>query len=319
MFSLSNVAVPGIIRDRLLSSVGLGGKATATKTPTFQFGADNGPIEGFTGVNMSKVPQQNRAEVSAKLLAMGDACHKLKGAIKEARSEGNLQKAADLEGKLTQLNQGLAEMVYEIEHADISKLEGMAFVMAPGITALADMASRNYANVGDINQEYDQFIKLAASIPETGISAPASAAPPKPEGVTNTPKAEAAAGTASTSGTASTEGAAKADGAAKAEGTSGAGATAEAKGAEGAAASGGAAGGKGALATMSGEGVRDMMINNPSKFSAEYEKLSEGDKMALNTKLQAHLQAMNQLFTMMSNIMKSEHDTRKAVINNMRV
>lgn len=326
-FSINNVALPSIIRDRLLSSVGEGGKSAATKTPTFEFGVDNGPIEGFSGVDMSKVPPQNRAEVSAKLLAMGDACHKLKGAIKDARSEGNFQKAADLESKLTQLNQGLAEMVYEIEHADISKIEGMAFVMAPGLTMLADMASRNYANVGDINQEYDQFIKLAASIPETGISAPASAAPPTPEGVAGSKKSEAPAAGGEVKAEAKTE--VKTEATGESKGTDG---TAKTGAKEEVQASGGtgqadeakeAAGAEGksksALASMSGGDIRNMMINNPSKFSAEYEKLSEGDKMAMNTKLQSHLQAMNQLFSMMSNIMKSEHDTRKAVINNMRV
>ena len=302
------------------------GRSNATKTPNFQFNASKGHVDSFSGVDMSKVPQQHRDTVSAQLLAAGNACQNMEKAIEQAKGEGNFQKVADLEGKLGQLNKALAEMVYEIEHADPAKFASIASVFGVGVGVTVDMCSRQFANVGDINREYDQFIKLAAGMPETGISAPASSPPPMPESITSS-KADGAGASGGVKPEAKTEGAGASGGVqteTKTEKTDGAGASG---GVQNEAKTDGAKGGEEAGKTGgSGKTGEAPQMGGLKEYFADpqgyMDKMSELDPQQFSAQmfvLQQQLNQLNQATSMMTNMMKAEHDTKKAIINNMRV
>lgn len=62
-----------------------------------------------------------------------------------------------------------------------------------------------------------------------------------------------------------------------------------------------------------------MMQNDPQGLMDHLGTLSPEDKQMAMQMMSQSLQEMNQMFSMMSNIAKSHHDTAKAAINNMRV
>jgi hypothetical protein len=67
------------------------------------------------------------------------------------------------------------------------------------------------------------------------------------------------------------------------------------------------------------EGMVNLMSTDPQAAMAELKNLNPEDRGIALQMINTRLQQMNQMFSMMSNIMKSLHDTAKAAINNMRV
>jgi hypothetical protein len=108
------------------------------------------------------------------------------------------------------------------------------------------------------------------------------------------------------------------------QGTSGAGGTQGASsgsnvsGTQGSSGSGSAGGGM-SIADMDIDDMVTKMSNDPQAAMEELQKLPPKERgMALQA-INTQLQQINQMFSMMSNMMKSLHDTAKAAINNMRV
>lgn len=62
-----------------------------------------------------------------------------------------------------------------------------------------------------------------------------------------------------------------------------------------------------------------MMDSDPNALMAHLDTLGAEDRQMAMQMMMKSLQDMNQMFSMMSNMMKSQHDTAKAAINNMRV
>lgn len=93
--------------------------------------------------------------------------------------------------------------------------------------------------------------------------------------------------------------------------------------------SGGASGASGAGSTVGAAGggtttddfnrMLDLMSRDPAALMDELSALDPESKNTMLTMLQGRLQEMNRMFSMMSNMQKSLHDTQKAMINNMRV
>lgn len=94
-------------------------------------------------------------------------------------------------------------------------------------------------------------------------------------------------------------------------------------GAASAAGSGGATSSSGddfkSVSDMDPQKMLDLMSTNPEKFMEELSSLRPEDRAAFMQTIQTQLQQINQLFSTMSNFAKSQHDTNKAVINNLRV
>jgi Mg2+ and Co2+ transporter CorA len=63
----------------------------------------------------------------------------------------------------------------------------------------------------------------------------------------------------------------------------------------------------------------NLMDKDPQAFYGELRNLSPNDRSMVMQQVQLHLQQMNQLFSMMSQMSQSLHDTTKAVISNLRV
>ncbi len=75
---------------------------------------------------------------------------------------------------------------------------------------------------------------------------------------------------------------------------------------------------------MSGEDLRALATSDPQKFQeimSELSKLPGGEMIAMSLQqdMQNHLQKMNRMFSLMSNMTQALHDTQKALINNIRV
>lgn len=63
----------------------------------------------------------------------------------------------------------------------------------------------------------------------------------------------------------------------------------------------------------------NLMTTDPQAAMAELKKLPAEDRSIAMQMITQNLQNMNQMFSMMSNVTKTLHDTSKAIINNMRV
>lgn len=71
-----------------------------------------------------------------------------------------------------------------------------------------------------------------------------------------------------------------------------------------------------------GDRTIDEMINemndNPNEVMNDLDSLPQKKRMEAMQMLQKRLQQINQMFSMISNMMKTQHQTNKAMINNMR-
>lgn len=70
---------------------------------------------------------------------------------------------------------------------------------------------------------------------------------------------------------------------------------------------------------FNGKELEALKRTDPEAFAARLQSMSPQDRNAAMMELQTHLQEINQMFSMMSNFAKVEHDTMKAIIGNMRV
>lgn len=70
---------------------------------------------------------------------------------------------------------------------------------------------------------------------------------------------------------------------------------------------------------FNGKELEALKRTDPEAFAARLQSMSPEDRNAAMMELQTHLQEINQMFSMMSNFAKVEHDTMKAIIGNMRV
>lgn len=87
--------------------------------------------------------------------------------------------------------------------------------------------------------------------------------------------------------------------------------------------SGGATSAAGSGATSAADHDFDAMVNlmstDPQAVMEQLQSMPIEERGAYMQMLQTQLQQLNQLFSAMSNFSKSEHDTSKAMINNLRV
>lgn len=67
------------------------------------------------------------------------------------------------------------------------------------------------------------------------------------------------------------------------------------------------------------EEMANMMKDNPEALMEHLDDLPHSQKQAAMQAIQERLQEINQMYSMLSNMQKSMHDTSKAIINNMRV
>lgn len=67
------------------------------------------------------------------------------------------------------------------------------------------------------------------------------------------------------------------------------------------------------------EELADMASKDPKQFYENLRGLSPEDRQSTMMMMNQYLQDMNQMFSMMSNLSKAQHDTAKALIGNMRV
>lgn len=70
---------------------------------------------------------------------------------------------------------------------------------------------------------------------------------------------------------------------------------------------------------FNGKELEHLKRTDPEAFAERLNNMSPEDRNAAMMELQTHLQQVNQMFSMMSNFAKVEHDTMKAIIGNMRV
>lgn len=70
---------------------------------------------------------------------------------------------------------------------------------------------------------------------------------------------------------------------------------------------------------FNGKELEHLKRTDPEAFAERLNNMSPEDRNAAMMELQTHLQQINQMFSMMSNFAKVEHDTMKAIIGNMRV
>ncbi len=73
------------------------------------------------------------------------------------------------------------------------------------------------------------------------------------------------------------------------------------------------------LSSMSGQELYDLMKSDPERFTELMTAAGPQGGFAAQTALQEHMQAMNRMFSALSNIMNAEHQTGKAIIQNFRV
>ena len=59
----------------------------------------------------------------------------------------------------------------------------------------------------------------------------------------------------------------------------------------------------------------DMAKNDPGSFAKTFNNMNPGQRMEMQAQMQEH----NQMTSMMSSLMKADHDTKKSIISNMRV
>lgn len=71
--------------------------------------------------------------------------------------------------------------------------------------------------------------------------------------------------------------------------------------------------------TLSGAELAAMAKNDPDALVAYLDGLSGNGSFVAQQNMQDHMQAQNRMWSTMSNLDKAEHDTQKAIINNMRV
>jgi hypothetical protein len=70
---------------------------------------------------------------------------------------------------------------------------------------------------------------------------------------------------------------------------------------------------------MTPEELVNQMDKDPKAFYSELRNMGGQDRADVMQQVQTHLQQMNQLFSMMSQMSQAMHDTTKAVISNLRV
>ncbi len=65
--------------------------------------------------------------------------------------------------------------------------------------------------------------------------------------------------------------------------------------------------------------LRTIAKTNPELFGRILDALPDKDALDVQRNIQEHLQSMNRMFALISNINQAMHDTQKALINNIRV
>ena len=73
------------------------------------------------------------------------------------------------------------------------------------------------------------------------------------------------------------------------------------------------------LGDLDVERMMNLMTSDPQAAMAELKNLTAEDRAIAMQMISQQLQNMNQMFSMMSNVAKTLHDTSKSIINNMRV
>lgn len=85
------------------------------------------------------------------------------------------------------------------------------------------------------------------------------------------------------------------------------------------------AGGDAAVASSTSEMVDDpramfaLWEQDPAEFAELYRDLDGDDRQQVTMRLQGLLQSEHQLFTLMSNLQQTQHDTNRALVANLRV
>ncbi len=196
-----------------------------------------------------------------------------------------------------------------------SRLDKMSNLLHDAQTSIGEAGA--HANSGGVLDGISDAVTLAAGFanPPAGLAELAKKYAPMIDrllGRQGANGAERAAETHGTSGTDKSSGTHKADKADKADKSS---KSAKSKSTEGSKKSDG----KKSMTDVNVTDLMNLMSTDPQAAMEELKSVKPEERAALLQEANTQLQQTNELFSMMSNMMKSQHDTLKAVINNMRV
>jgi hypothetical protein len=74
-----------------------------------------------------------------------------------------------------------------------------------------------------------------------------------------------------------------------------------------------------AAGEMNGAQLERLQLSDPKAFQSMMKGMSTEDRGLAMQQMQTHLQSVNQMLSMMTNMAQIQHDSAKAIINNMRV
>jgi hypothetical protein len=258
-------------------------------------------------IDYSDIPKEHRASVRANADALATAVTTLKEQLAEAKADGaSPRELAALTGELEKAENMLTDFKFECEINGMNPLEIIAYAaLGPIGGAVVDSMVGNDADLAkleEMNQAAQQFEAALGESKASGeIMSP---------GDLNSKGVE---GTASSVGM--TQEPSKSANLAKA-GIEGEGS--ETGGADGGSGGGGKTDGLSGP-SKSGSELYALLKSDPEALQKELEAAGAQGSFIMQTAIQEHIQSMNRMFSTMSNIMKAEHDTQKAIINNFRV
>lgn len=269
--------------------------------------SENGPA--MLDMDYSNLPSGKSEQVKVYSSQIADTLMSLKTEILEARSQGrngDLLKLLDSKEKVCKF---AADFKDAVEKDSLSALEIATYVLAPAAGFVLDAIIENDADMGKVGDVMSDFVNFSEKELQVlgnqfDISNPSKFK--EEAGIVVAGKDVAVAKGSSISAESATTSAESAGGA------------------ESAGASAGAGGDAGSLAErlasgkVSGAEIKQLMKHNPELLMKAFDQ-KEGLQSMVNFKLQEYMQAQNRMDTAMSQILKAEHDTAKAVINNWRV
>jgi len=240
-------------------------------------------------IDYSKLPE-GKQEVAR---AMGDELAtevaKLDQKIIEARKSGDKGAETQLQIERSQINDKLTDFKFECEHVDLTGLQAFGMYMATHFGGAAGAAMMDKfidaeADFADVQAQY--MIATGSSAIDPPLAAN------EEMGVASHVSKDANVHIDKLASGGKAEGAAAVENSADSED---------------------------AGADFDIEKLVDLASSDPEAFMAEMKGLSKDERMFAMQAMNLYIQEINQMNSMMSNIAKTQHDTSKAIINNMRV
>ena len=256
-------------------------------------------------IDYSNVKPDQRAKVEAQGEELAQGLFNLDEKIKEARASGNHEEARQLVQKRSDLQNAFTEFKYQVETPEASGLE-LGLMIVGGVatygaaTPIIDGLMDTHANDEKIQVAYKAATSMDGYSPQINNAAPSP--PPPREKDYNI-------------------GSGGGQDMAKAVGHDQKAIDRVLKGSDKDVANA-ILGEKNGLGNISDDQLLALMKNDPGKFARVMKEVNDKNPQIgsmVMTRITDHVQSMNRFWSMISNVMNADHETRKAQISNLRV